>query len=142
MAKNKKNTKTRKKSNNIETIDSEVICREIRIQMTNEKLKNTLIDTYELAREDASKKEFEDFWDVFLSTASSLLLALLTSDFKNIGQIPAEMVGFIVWIIFILSILLLIISLWQKLSKQNNGFSIERDNVIKKVMEDIIKNNV
>lgn len=142
MAKKNKGTYKKEKAKNIETIGSEVICREIKIQMTNEKLKNILMRTYEHARNDAAKKHVRDYWDVFLSVSGSLLLAIITADFKSIGQVPKEIVTIVVWGIFILSSALAIINFIIKYSTHDYNVNTERDIAIENVMQEIIKNNV
>ena len=48
----------------IETISDKIVCTETEITITNEKLKNTLSNIYETAREDANKRKWYNYFTV------------------------------------------------------------------------------
>ena len=81
----------------IETISGKIVCTETEITITNEKLKNTLSGIYETARDDANKKKWYDYFTVGFSIAGTILLALLTATFNDIGSISSHTVTTIAW---------------------------------------------
>ena len=124
----------------IETISGKIVCTETEITITNEKLKNTLSGIYETARDDANKKKWYDYFTVGFSIAGTILLALLTATFNDIGSISSHTVTTIAWVIFGISFSYGVVALIAKLISISNNTSNEhkeRDKAIIEAMGEI-----
>ena len=133
-------TKTNRSRNNaIVTSANRIICRETPIQLTDEKMKNTLSQIYEKARKDADKFKLYKYYNVFLSIGSTLLLTLLTADFKTIGKLKGTTITKYGWIAvglcFLAGIILAIVNVSCHHDKEND----ERDKAIQNAMSDLIQ---
>lgn len=119
----------------IETISGKIVCTETEITITNEKLKNTLSGIYETARDDANKKKWYDYFTVGFSIAGTILLALLTATFNDIGSISSHTVTTIAWVIFGISFSYGVVALIAKLISNNTSNEHkERDKAITEAM--------
>lgn len=119
----------------IETISGKIVCTETEITITNEKLKNTLSDIYETARDDANKKKWYDYFTVGFSIAGTILLALLTATFNDIGSISSHTVTTIAWVIFGIIFSYGVVALIAKLISNNTrNEHKERDKAIIEAM--------
>lgn len=122
----------------IETISDKIVCTETEITITNEKLKNTLSNIYETAREDANKRKWYNYFTVGFSIAGTILLALLTATFNSLGAISSHSVTIIAWVMFGISFIYGVVALMFKmLSNNNSNEHKERDKAIKETMEKI-----
>lgn len=119
----------------IETISGKIVCTETEITITNEKLKNTLSDIYETARDDANKKKWYDYFTVGFSIAGTILLALLTATFNDIGSISSHTVTTIAWVIFGISFSYGVVALIAKLISISNNTSNEHKERDKAIIE-------
>lgn len=119
----------------IETISGKIVCTETEITITNEKLKNTLSGIYETARDDANKKKWYDYFTVGFSIAGTILLALLTATFNDIGSISSHTVTTIAWVIFGIIFSYGVVALIAKLISNNTrNEHKERDKAIIEAM--------
>ena len=119
----------------IETISGKIVCTETEITITNEKLKNTLSGIYETARDDANKKKWYDYFTVGFSIAGTILLALLTATFNDIGSISSHTVTTIAWATFGISFSYGVVALIAKLISNNTSNEHkERDKAIIEAM--------
>lgn len=125
---------------NIKIDDSrDVVIKDAKVCLSNEKFKSSLSKSYETARKDARKFRLYKYFGIFFSIAISLLITLLTADFKSLGQIPADWVEGIAIAIcvgcFVVGFILLV------LNGQFRDASIfeERDNAVNKIFEVIKK---
>lgn len=119
----------------IETISGKIVCTETEITITNEKLKNTLSGIYETARDDANKKKWYDYFTVGFSIAGTILLALLTATFNDIGSISSHTVTTIAWVIFGISFSYGVVALIAKLISISNNTSNEHKERDKAIIE-------
>ena len=88
-----------------------------------------------------SKFHFYNLYSVFLSIASTLFLALLTSDFHAIGSLPAKAVTIGAWVICIGSGLLGAILACYKVSQKTKSDTSNRDAAVKEVFNKHIQKN-
>lgn len=119
----------------IETISGKIVCTETEITITNEKLKNTLSGIYETARDDANKKKWYDYFTVGFSIAGTILLALLTATFNDIGSISSHTVTTIAWVIFGISFSYGVVALIAKLISISNNTRNEHKERDKAIIE-------
>ncbi len=119
----------------IETISGKIVCTETEITITNEKLKNTLSGIYETARDDANKKKWYDYFTVGFSIAGTILLALLTATFNDIGSISSHTITTIAWVIFGISFSYGVVALIAKLISISNNTSNEHKERDKAIIE-------
>ena len=90
-------------SNIIETTDEGIVLTERPFHLSDAKLQLILIATYEKAIDDVTGFKFLEFYDICFSIATTLLIALFTTDFHGIGDFDAELVkGFMIAITIIL----------------------------------------
>lgn len=83
----------------IDSTDPGVVVRESTVHLSDEKLKNVLLRTYERAQQDRDIIKLHRFYSVFLSIAGTLFLSLLTSDFHSIGPFSAGFVTGFAWFV-------------------------------------------
>lgn len=127
--------------NIIDTKDEGIVVKETPISISDEKLRNSLSRAYEEAQKDMSKFHFYNLYSVFLSIASTLFLALLTSDFHAIGSLPAKAVTIGAWVICIGSGLLGAILACYKVSQKTKSDTSNRDAAVKEVFNKHIQKN-
>lgn len=125
--------------NIIDTKDEGIVVKETPISISDEKLRNSLSRAYEEAQKDMSKFHFYNLCSVFLSIASTLFLALLTSDFHAIGSLTAETVTVGAWAICIGSGFLSVILTCYKVSKKTENDTSTRDAAVEKVFKQLVK---
>lgn len=127
------------RSNSIVTSSNKIICRETSIQLSDEKLKGVLSKVYEAARKDACKFKPYKHYGIFISIAGTLLITLLTTEFKAIGSITATDMKTGAWVLFGISAIIgFALALWN-VSKQHVSENEERDKTIHTTITDILK---
>lgn len=142
MKANKKMANKRKKrqSNSITTSADRIICSETTIQLTDEKLKNLLSRIYEKARRDAIRLKVYRYYDVLFSVAFTLVMSLLTANFKSIMNIKADVITRIAQIsaaiCFVLGLAFCLISV----TKRHESETKERDSAVDERLSEILQN--
>lgn len=131
-------TQQKKNKKSIVTTSNQIVCQETSIQLSDQKMKNVLSSVYEQARTDATKFKISNYYGVFLSVALTLLVALLTCDFKPLGQIQAEMVKNIFGGCFILCAIIGFCLILVNVSKKHANVNEERDKAINKAITELI----
>lgn len=124
----------RKKQNNLDTISGSIVCTETNIKITDEKLRGVLLKTYEAARQDAQKFKIYKHYGVFLSAAFSLIIPLLTSDFKSFGVLTAERLTIFCWIAFAIMLGVGIILVLIYASRSASCETKERDDTVEAML--------
>lgn len=81
--------------------DSSHTCKENELSLSDEMLRGMLKRIYERAQKDMNSVGIQRYYSVFLSVAGTLLLSLLTSEFRSVGKISAETLTSIAWFICI-----------------------------------------
>lgn len=119
---------------------SGIVIKETPVHLSDEKLKGLLSQTYERAQKDMSATKPTNFYGLFLSVAGTLFLSLLTSDYKGIGAVSAEIVTISVWIICILCALIGIILLLVAGTEKTKRDTSERDTAVNEVFQQCISN--
>lgn len=123
--------------NSIVTSSDRIICTETQIQLSDEKLKGMFARVYETARKDANRFRLHNHFGVFLSLGSTLLLTLLTTDFKKFSFIEDGILDKWGWIICIGSLLIGIVLAIINVTVRHNNENEERDKAISNVLNDI-----
>lgn len=123
-------------NNIIDSTNPGIVATEIQVNLSDEKLKSTLLHVYEEAQKHERTIKYYDWCSVLLSIAGTLLLSLVTSDFHGVGSIDANTVRNIAWLAFVVTCIFGFIFLYIKYTKKVNGDTTARDNVVEKVMND------
>lgn len=132
---NRRNNTVRR---SIVTSSDSIICTETQIQLSDEKLKGMFSKVYEIARRDASKFRLYNHFGVFLSLGSTLLLTLLTTEFRKFSLIGEGILEKLGWGICICSLMMGVILAITNVSIRHNNENEERDKAISIVINDII----
>ena len=119
----------------IDTSKNPIVVEETPIHLTDEKLRNVLSHTYERAQEDMNIPKLRKHYGSFLSIAGTLFLTLLTSNFKTIGILSAELVNGIAIALCFLFAVFGFILLGMNVSDRMKHSSMERD----KAVDEMIK---
>lgn len=128
-------------NNIIDHTDSGIVIKESPIHLSDEKLRNILLRTYEHAQQDSQSVKLHKFYGVFLSIAGTLFLTLLTSSFHAFGSISSEMVTTFVWIICIASALFGFVLLAVHVSERMQSDTSKRDKAVDEIFEQYFKKN-
>ena len=132
MAKKKNNTQS-----NIDSNELEIVCVDTKIKLSDEYLRRLLSNVYEIARKDAKRINFAKSYGIFFSIALTLLLALITSEFKSIGAITSNIVRIIAIIICSCSFIMGCVLLAIYIRNKDLSVTEERDKAIEEVMNQI-----
>lgn len=119
-------------TNAIDTNGGSIICTGTNIGISDDRLVNILSRTYETARRDATKFSFFGCYNILFSIAGTLLITLLTSEFKSIGSVSAENVTIAVWIIFSICLIGGMIMVSIHFGQKGAGMIEERDKAVMK----------
>lgn len=131
-------TMARPSRNNIDIVSENVVCFVTNIHLTDAKLKNTLSDTYEIARKDARKFKIYRYFGVPLSISATLFTSLLTSDFKSFSFVKGSVLEVIAWVVCAICFLVGIVFALICAACKDNDEKDERDEAISKVMSNIM----
>ena len=123
-------------NNIIDSTNPGIVATEVQVNLSDEKLKSTLLHIYEEAQKNERTIQYYDWCSVLLSIAGTLLLSLVTSDFHGVGSIDANTVRIVAWVVFTISGILGFIFLYIKYTKKVNGDTTARDKAVEKVMND------
>ncbi len=123
--------------NSIVTSSDRIICTETQIQLSDEKLKGMFAKVYEIARKDANRFRLHNHFGVFLSLGSTMLLSLLTTDFKKFSFIKDGALEKWGWRICVGSLLLGVILAIVNVTVRHNNENEERDKAISNILNDI-----
>ena len=121
----------------IDSFDPGIVLKETKITVSDERLRNLLIKTYETAQKECEKFRIYNLWSTSLSFSGALFLSLLTSDFKTIGAIDAALVKLVIEALMAMSLMVAIALLALKM---HNGVMMASD-ARDKAIEDILKKN-
>lgn len=124
-------------NNLIDTSLGEIVIQEKPIRVTDEKLSSMLSKTYEQARKDACKFKVYKHYGVFLSTAGTLFITLLTTTFHDFLGIDSKTVSVIFWVAFVLTLITGIVLAVICASQQRNDENDERDLAVEKILNNI-----
>ena len=130
-----------KRPESIHTSARSIICHEVSINLSDEKLRRMLSTVYEKARSDERKPNIHQHYGVFYSAALTLLLTQLTADFKAIGIISAEKVTIGCWGLIGLLALLGFILMLLHYAKRGESDIHDRDKSIETAMDEIMTVN-
>lgn len=86
-------------ANNIIDFDKGIVAKETQVKLSDEKLKSMLSKVYERAVGDMGKKRIRKMHSPLLAISGTLLVALLTSDFRSIGGIDGGIVTIFAWVL-------------------------------------------
>ena len=134
MASRKKNNQSR---NSIVTSSDRIVCSEIEIQLSDEKLKSKFSRVYEIARKDANKFRIYNHYGVFLSFGTTLLISILTSDIKQLPFLSAGFLEKTRLLACIGSLAVGVILALYNVSVRHNTENEERDKAIAEVFNEI-----
>ena len=112
-----------------------IVMQETQISLSDEKLKSLLLRTYEAALRDANSPKYYKTYSVLLSIAGTLLITLLTSSFSSLGQISADTITVIAWIVFCGCAITGFIFLWIAARKKMSYDTSARDKAISEIFE-------
>lgn len=127
--------------NNLNSIidqnDSGIVVKETSVKISDEKLKNMLSKAYERAQQDANKIVLNKYYGVFLSIAGTLVVTLVTSEFRSLGCFSSGAVTDIVWVICIICALVGFILLWLNVKEKTSYKTNARDQAVDEIMSNI-----
>ncbi len=118
-----------------------LVCKEFPINLTDEKLKSVLSKTYERARKDANKFRIYKHFGIFLSIGLTLLIALLTAEFKPLGMISGAVLQTICIILCCLTFVVGFIFLIMFAMLKDSNILDERDKAVNEIMESLTNFN-
>lgn len=128
----KKQVRTR-----VSTGVDKLIYTDVQIELPNEVLRSMLSHVYEKAYSDASAFRFSRYYSGFFTFSASLIIALMTSDFRNFFMFSAEEVKKSVLGLSIGSSLMGLILCIRYHATKQSGFHEKRDETIEKVLRNI-----
>ena len=134
---NKQRPDKNNRRNSIVTSSDKIICTETTIQLSDEKLKAMFSKVYEIARKDANKFHLHNHFGVFLSLGGTLLLSLLTADFKHFSFIEDGVLEKCCWWVSIGAILIGLLLAIVNVSVRHNNENEERDRAIETILSEI-----
>ena len=123
-------------NNIIDSTNPGIVATEVQVNLSDEKLKSTLLHVYEEAQKNERTIHYYDWSSVLLSIAGTVFLSLITSDFHSVGAIDAVTVRRVVWVVFAITCFLGFVFLYIKNTKKVNGDTTARDKAVEKVMND------
>ena len=104
------------------------------ISLSDDTLKLMMIQAYESAQRNESSFSISKCAGILLSIAGTLIVALITSSFKAIGQIPAEMVRWIAIIVCIVCGIVGVAILSVRYANRLKTSTSKRDDSIQKIL--------
>ena len=119
----------------IDSTDPGIVVKESTVHLSDEKLKNVLLRTYERAQQYKDTINFHKFYSVFLSIAGTLFLSLLTSDFNAIGPFSAEFVTGFAWLICVVSAILGFVLMAVHFSCKSKNDTVSRDAAVNEIFD-------
>lgn len=119
--------------NIIDNATPDIVVKENTVHLSDEKLQNILLRTYERAQQDMNTMKFHKFYSIFISIAGTLFLTLLTSTFNSIGQIKAEAVTICVWVICVISAIVGFGLMAYHVSQKTKNDTSERDKAVEEI---------
>ena len=131
-----------KKSNLRTIIDNssdDLVCTEIPIQISDEKLKGTLSRSYERARKDANKFKPYKHYGIFLSTGLTLFITLFTVEFHALGKMSGAALRIVCIVACCLSLLVGFILLILHTTRKDKHILDERDEAVNEIMKNLLK---
>lgn len=127
---------------NIGTKNRDIFCDDRKVHLSDEKLKNLMLHVYETARRDANRFSWMGCYDILLSFAFALLIALLTANFKNFALISAAYLEKVAWGSFIVLLVASVILFFLKRHFQSKNENEQRDVAVKNALEELEKSSV
>ena len=120
----------------------EYTLQESHINVTDEKLKSLLMQVYETARRDANNSShwfnhYPEAFSIFITLLVTLVITMFTGNFKEVWMCYT-FGGFTV-----MALVTGIVMMYAKMKHCNQDVNTERDNVVRKVLEDtLVRNSV
>lgn len=125
-----------KTENNIIDLDDEgIVAKETPVKLSDEKLRGMLSRVYERAVSDMGKMSFRKSYGTFLTISGTLLLALLTSDFRPIAGVSGDCVTLVAWAVLIVCFVIGMALLLYTVKKKASIDTSARD----KAVEDVFR---
>ena len=128
--------KKKQVSTKVSTAADKLIYTDLKIELPNEVLRSMLSHVYEKACSDASTFKFSRYYSGFFTFSASLIIALITSDFRDFFLFSAEEVKKSVLGLSIGSSLMGLILCIKYHATKQSGFHEKRD----KTVEEALKN--
>ncbi len=132
------NKRRQKSKQNIQLYAGNWVCRETTIHLSDVKLKTSFSNMYERALNDSRKFSIWKFYQIPFSIAGTLMLSLLTCDFKAIFGFSETEVEKTVAIVMMVSIILGTIMVFANLSKNNKDSIKLRDEAVECELKSIM----
>ncbi len=122
---------------NIE-LNEEIYCRDLKLKLSDEKLRNVLLHIYEQGRSYAQKSHIYDHWLACFSFAFTSSIPLWTADFHDFWEIPAKISKGIVMVLslgsFAIGVVFSVLSLIFN-DKNKTDANQERDKAVEKAIQ-------
>ena len=138
-----KKKKKKKASNNAQKpipnigLNEGIFCRDLKISLSNEKLKSMLLHIYERGRSDAQKTNIYEHWLACFSFAFTSSIPLWTADFHDFWEIPGKLLrGFVMGLSvgsFLLGVAFL--GFYMLFNRNKNDEHQERDQAVKEAIQ-------
>ena len=110
-----------------------LVVKEFTVRLSDEKLKNVMLRTYERAQKDLGVFKLHKLYSIMLSIASTLLLTLLTSSFNAIGPFTAEEVTKAAWLFFVASAIIGFLMLISHVNDKLKNDTSKRDKAVNEI---------
>ena len=141
IPKKKKKKKTQNKAQkpipNI-GLNEEIYCRDLKLKLSDDKLRNVLLHIYEKGRSDAQKSHIYDHWLACFSFAFTSSIPLWTADFHDFWEIPANISKGVVMCLslgsFVIGVLFSVLSLISN-GKNKTDANQERDKAVEEAIQ-------
>ena len=116
-----------------------IICNDINLTLSNERLKGVMSHLYETAHSNAYEPAWCNHCDVWFSLALTVFVALMTSDCKDFSVISGSNLKIIFWCGFVIFLLMGIISIFAKNYLYHNNVNASRDIAVENALQEIIQ---
>lgn len=123
----------------INTESGNIICRDLKLTLSDERLKGIMSHLYETAYDNACKPGVLNHCDVWFSLAVTILIAIITAEFKDFPAISGNTLSNIFCGGFAVCVLMVIISLAAKDYRHHNNVNSNRDTAVEHALQEIIK---
>lgn len=90
----------------IDSSDPGIVVEEQKVSLSDEKLKRVMATMYEHGLKDGKDFSLSNHYGIFLSIAGTLIVTLLSSEFKAIAGLSVNIITGVMWCICIVSLLI------------------------------------
>ena len=122
----------------IRTDNIGIICTDLNLTLSNERLKGVMSHLYETAHSNACKPGWCNHCDVWFSLALTVFIALMSSECKDFPVISGNTLKITFWCGFGICLLIGIISIFAK-NLYHNNVNINRDLAVENSLQEIIQ---